>query len=180
MGRSTTSPSAPTSSKSWCRRCAAATSSCSTTSPPTSNPRCAWRLNRPARSLRFLPPYSPDFNPIELAFAKLKAFFRAARPRTFDQVCELMAAALAPLHARRMRKLRQALRLSPYYIEIENALVFRGMEQRAQRTQRKAPIDTHSLGGGTRGFSSRPTCSPEWRRDYGCSSSKSAAPSPGQ
>jgi transposase len=27
--------------------------------------------------LRFLPPYSPDFNPIELAFAKLKAFLRA-------------------------------------------------------------------------------------------------------
>jgi transposase len=44
--------------------------------------------------LRFLPPYSPDFNPIEQAFAKLKAFFRAARPRTFDQVCALMAAAL--------------------------------------------------------------------------------------
>ena len=44
--------------------------------------------------LRFLPPYSPDFNPIELAFAKLKAFLRAARPRTFEQVCELIAAAL--------------------------------------------------------------------------------------
>jgi transposase len=44
--------------------------------------------------LRFLPPYSPDFNPIELAFAKLKAFLRAARPRTFDHVCELMATAL--------------------------------------------------------------------------------------
>jgi transposase len=44
--------------------------------------------------LRFLPPYSPDLNPIELAFAKLKAFLRAARPRTFDQVCELIAAAL--------------------------------------------------------------------------------------
>jgi len=44
--------------------------------------------------LRFLPPYSPDFNPIELAFAKLKAFLRAARPRTFDHVCELIAAAL--------------------------------------------------------------------------------------
>ena len=44
--------------------------------------------------LRFLPPYSPDFNPIEMAFAKLKAFFRAARPRTFDQVCNLMRAAL--------------------------------------------------------------------------------------
>ena len=45
--------------------------------------------------LRYLPPYSPDFNPIELAFAKLKAFFRAARPRTFDQVCDLMRTALA-------------------------------------------------------------------------------------
>ena len=45
-------------------------------------------------SLRFLPPYSPDFNPIEQAFAKLKAFLRAARPRTFDQVCDLIAIAL--------------------------------------------------------------------------------------
>lgn len=45
-------------------------------------------------SLRFLPPYSPDFNPIELAFAKLKAFMRAARPRSFDQVCALVAAAI--------------------------------------------------------------------------------------
>jgi transposase len=44
--------------------------------------------------LRFLPPYSPDFNPIELAFAKLKAFLRAARPRSYDQVTQLMALAL--------------------------------------------------------------------------------------
>lgn len=44
--------------------------------------------------LRFLPPYSPDFNPIEQAFAKLKAFLRAARPRTFDHVNALVAAAL--------------------------------------------------------------------------------------
>jgi transposase len=44
--------------------------------------------------LRFLPPYSPDLNPIELAFAKLKAFMRAARPRNFDQVVELVAIAL--------------------------------------------------------------------------------------
>jgi transposase len=45
--------------------------------------------------IRFLPPYSPDFNPIEMAFAKLKAFMRAARPRTFDHVTALTAAALA-------------------------------------------------------------------------------------
>ena len=46
-------------------------------------------------SLRFLPPYSPDFNPIEQAFAKLKAFLRATRPRSFDHVTALVAAALA-------------------------------------------------------------------------------------
>ncbi len=45
-------------------------------------------------SLRFLPPYSPDFNPIEQAFAKLKAFLRAARPRSFDHVVALVAIAL--------------------------------------------------------------------------------------
>src|SRR5262249_8695671 len=44
--------------------------------------------------LRFLPPYSPDFNPIELAFAKLKAFMRAARPRSFDDVTALVGLAL--------------------------------------------------------------------------------------
>jgi transposase len=51
-------------------------------------------IERVGAHLRFLPPYSPDFNPIELAFAKLKAFLRAARPRTFDHVCTLIAAAL--------------------------------------------------------------------------------------
>ena len=61
--------------------------------------------------LRFLPPYSPDFNPIEQAFAKLKAFLRAARPRTFDQVCELIASGHRPLHADRMRQLRAPFRL---------------------------------------------------------------------
>jgi transposase len=35
-------------------------------------------------SLLFLPPYSPDFNPIEMAFAKLKALLRGAAERTID------------------------------------------------------------------------------------------------
>jgi transposase len=34
--------------------------------------------------LLFLPPYSPDFNPIENAFAKLKVLLRAAAERTVD------------------------------------------------------------------------------------------------
>ena len=33
-------------------------------------------------SLRYLPPYSPDFNPIEMAFAKLKALLRKTAART--------------------------------------------------------------------------------------------------
>lgn len=32
----------------------------------------------------FLPPYSPDLNPIEMAFAKRKAHLRKAKARTFD------------------------------------------------------------------------------------------------
>jgi transposase len=34
--------------------------------------------------LLYLPPYSPDFNPIEKAFLKLKAILRAKAERTFD------------------------------------------------------------------------------------------------
>jgi transposase len=34
--------------------------------------------------LRYLPPYSPDFNPIENAFSKLKALLRKAAQRTVD------------------------------------------------------------------------------------------------
>ena len=36
----------------------------------------------------FLPTYSPDLNPIEMAFSKLKADFRRIRARTFDQLIE--------------------------------------------------------------------------------------------
>ena len=35
-------------------------------------------------SLVFLPPYSPDFNPIENAFAKLKALLHKAAERTIE------------------------------------------------------------------------------------------------
>jgi transposase len=61
---------------------------------PHKQPGVRAAVERRGARLQFLPPYSHDFNPIELAFAKLKAFLRAARPRTFDQVVELMAIAL--------------------------------------------------------------------------------------
>ena len=58
------------------------------------DPAVRTAIEHAGAQLRYLPPYSPDFNPIELAFAKLKAFVRAARPRSFDQVCALMTTAL--------------------------------------------------------------------------------------
>lgn len=46
----------------------------------------------------FLPPYSPDLNPIEMAFAKLKSLIRKAAARTYDDlwrtvgsVCDLFS-----------------------------------------------------------------------------------------
>lgn len=36
----------------------------------------------------FLPPYSPDLNPIEMAFAKLKAHLRRIGARTIDALCK--------------------------------------------------------------------------------------------
>jgi transposase len=47
--------------------------------------------------LLYLPPYSPDFNPIEQAFAKLKALLRKAAARTLDTLEAAIAAALDAL-----------------------------------------------------------------------------------
>jgi len=41
-------------------------------------------IERAGATLHFLPPYSPDFNPIENAFAKLKALLRKAAERTVE------------------------------------------------------------------------------------------------
>ncbi len=49
--------------------------------------------------LLFLPAYSPDFNPIELAFAKLKQALRRAAARTDDALVEAIGAALAAITA---------------------------------------------------------------------------------
>ena len=44
--------------------------------------------------LLFLPKYSPDLNPIEQVFAKLKTLVRKAGPRTLDAVSDTIAQAL--------------------------------------------------------------------------------------
>ncbi len=49
--------------------------------------------------LLFLPPYSPDYNPIELAFAKLKTALRRAGARSRAELERAITAALAHLSA---------------------------------------------------------------------------------
>jgi transposase len=50
--------------------------------------------------LLYLPPYSPDFNPIEQFFSKLKTLLRKAAARTLDALYAAVAAALAQCNTR--------------------------------------------------------------------------------
>jgi transposase len=45
--------------------------------------------------LLYLPPYSPDFNPIEMAFAKLKAILKKIAARTVAELWQAIAASLS-------------------------------------------------------------------------------------
>jgi len=47
--------------------------------------------------VRFLPPYSYDFNPIELAWSKVKAILRKLKPRGFNELVSVMKSALDSL-----------------------------------------------------------------------------------
>ncbi len=47
-------------------------------------PRVREMIEAAGAELLYLPPYSPDFNPIENAFAKLKALLRKAAERTIE------------------------------------------------------------------------------------------------
>ena len=51
-------------------------------------------IERAGAKLLFLPPYSPDFNPIEMAFSKIKAWLRNAAPRTVELLWDAIAEAI--------------------------------------------------------------------------------------
>ena len=51
-------------------------------------------IEKVGAELRFLPPYSPDFNPIEMAFAKFKAFLKGVAARTVDGLWDAIAQAV--------------------------------------------------------------------------------------
>jgi transposase len=56
-------------------------------------------LERAGCELVYLPPYSPDFNPIEQAFSKVKGLVRRAEARTREALIEAMGRALSALSA---------------------------------------------------------------------------------
>lgn len=50
------------------------------------SPRAAEAIRARGAKVLFLPRYSPDLNPIEKAFSKLKALLRKAKARTYDDL----------------------------------------------------------------------------------------------
>jgi transposase len=52
----------------------------------------------------YLPPYSPDFNPIENAFSELKALLRKAAERTVDALWDRIGAFASRVPPARVRQ----------------------------------------------------------------------------
>jgi transposase len=61
---------------------------------PHKNPETIELIETAGASVLFLPPYSPDLNPIEKMWSKVKAHLRALEARTYDQLIEAIASAL--------------------------------------------------------------------------------------
>lgn len=55
------------------------------------SPRAAELLKAKGAWFLFLPPYSPDLNPIEMAFSKLKAYLKKAAARTIPDLWDAIA-----------------------------------------------------------------------------------------
>ena len=62
-------------------------------------------------SLRYLPPYSPDFNPIEQAFAKLKALLRKTAARTIPDLWQAIKKRDPAIQSERVRELLRPRRI---------------------------------------------------------------------
>lgn len=63
------------------------------------------------RASTLYPPYSPDLNPIEQVFAKIKALLRRAGARTKTALRDTIGAALHAFQPRRVPKIPHQLRL---------------------------------------------------------------------
>jgi transposase len=64
-----------------------------------SNPAVLAAFRELGVEVKLLPAYSPDFNPIEKAWSKVKEAVRRARPRTAEELIEAVGAALRAITA---------------------------------------------------------------------------------
>jgi transposase len=67
------------------------------------NERTIALIEETGASVAFLPAYSPDLNPIELMWSKVKALLRAAQARTRESLFEAIGKALAAVTAQDAR-----------------------------------------------------------------------------
>jgi len=67
--------------------------------------------------LLFLPPYSPDFNAIEMAFSKLEALLGKAAARTVDELWSVVADCLSAFTAEECRHYFEAAGYDPDQVE---------------------------------------------------------------
>ena len=61
---------------------------------PHKSPAVAEAIEAAAAQVWFLPPYSPDLNPIEKMWSKVKAFLRQVKARTYQALLQAITAAL--------------------------------------------------------------------------------------
>ena len=63
------------------------------------NPSVRECIEQAGARLLYLPPYSPDFNPIEQCWAKIKEYLRTAKARLLDMLEQAITAAIAAITA---------------------------------------------------------------------------------
>jgi transposase len=61
------------------------------------HPQVRTLIEQTGAQLLYLPPYSPDFNPIEQCWAKIKEFLRGAKARLSDALEHAITAAIATI-----------------------------------------------------------------------------------
>lgn len=57
-------------------------------------PRAVQAIQGCGAEVLYLPPYSPEFNPIEKAWAKLKDFMRKLKTQSYEEFCEALRRAM--------------------------------------------------------------------------------------
>ena len=68
-------------------------------------------MKQTGAQLLYLPPYSPDFNPIEMAWSKIKQHLRSAKSRTVAALEQIIPEALQTISGQKRVGLVFALRI---------------------------------------------------------------------